>query len=209
MSMFYGVYFVNPELSAALDVIRFFAEPDYYRRAHITIRGPYENRLSSQLERKLEATFSKSGRLLEVCGVASFFIGNEPTSQNTVFLKCELDGAEQVWRKPDFSDAKPHVTLYDGNSRQFALALRHQLKQYEWRFFTRTTNLEILEKKKDPTEYLGIYFRNAQSLCDRLFGGEVNIDSFDMKSDTERLYLIDRVSRYINISLRSGKSFIY
>ena len=197
MAIFYGVHIINLELAAALDLIRFFAEPDFFRRTHITIRGPYQKRLGVKFEKSIEKRFSESGRLLEVVGVGSFFIGREKSNQNTVILKCELAGADSVWKKPDFQDGKPHITLYDGPSRSFALALRNTLNKYNFQFSAKTTNIEFLEKKKIPSEYLQIYFHRAQSLCDEIFENEVFINRFDQNSELERLYLINKVSKHI------------
>lgn len=206
MVLFYGVHIINSELSSGLDLIRFFAEPDFFRRGHVTIRGPYKQRLSTDFEEDLERQYSKGGRILGVDGVGSFFLGVERSRQNTVFLKCQLPSANDLWRKPDFRDGQPHLTLYDGESRKFAIELRRSISRYPWLFYARTTNIEVLEKKKDPTRYLQVYFHRAQFLCDRLFDGEIRINSFDSHSDVERLYLIDRVAKYLheNVLSRSG-----
>lgn len=209
MALFYGVYLTNLELAAGLDLIRFFSEPEYFRRSHITIRGPYEKRLSAKFELKLERLYSDAGRTLEVVGVGSFFFGREQSNQNTVILQCELDGAERVWNKPDFQDGKAHITLYDGPSRNFALALRHTLKKYSWNFRAKTTGLEALDKKQDPTEYLQIYFYRAQAICDKLFEGEVAINRFELRSELERIYLIDRVSNYLHNEIISKGRIIF
>jgi len=51
MPVFYGLYVDNERLAAALDVVRFFSEPNFFRRAHITVRGPYPDDLSDDAER--------------------------------------------------------------------------------------------------------------------------------------------------------------
>jgi hypothetical protein len=55
-------------------------------------------------------------------GVGSFF----GYSQNTVFIKCHSEMLRDVWRKTDYG-FNPHVTIYDGESREFAEMLLGRL----------------------------------------------------------------------------------
>jgi hypothetical protein len=53
MPIFYGLYVENERLAAAFDIIRFFCEPNFFRRTHITVRGPYPDNYTLNLERGL------------------------------------------------------------------------------------------------------------------------------------------------------------
>src|SRR3954463_13392256 len=104
MAWFYGLYLNDERLEAAFELIRFVGEPDYLRRPHMTVRGPYERRQDALLEK-----LDYSPNFVFVRDLAAFF----SEKQNTVLLECELPDRNRVWRKPDFPEGKPHITLYD------------------------------------------------------------------------------------------------
>jgi hypothetical protein len=143
MRFFYGLYVKDEELAASLDLIRFLAEPNFFRRAHITVRGPYEQRIADQI-----ASISR-GKTYQIVfgGIGNFFEGK----QNTVFLKCTVPGIEEVWSKPDFGEKiTPHVTFYDGKERSFAYGILNELNNYRWDFSVESTALTEIEAKTNP-----------------------------------------------------------
>ncbi|RTL53019.1 MAG: hypothetical protein EKK40_06390 [Bradyrhizobiaceae bacterium] len=131
MRIFYGLYVQNEKLAAAFDLIRFLAEPNFFRRAHITVRGPY----TTPLTINSSETFTIYPK-----GIDSFF--DVTQRQHTVFLKCEIPGIERVWHKPDFEGKiTPHITFYDGKERSLAYSLLRQLQTHNWIFPIQSTEL--------------------------------------------------------------------
>ena len=122
--VFYVVYFRDRRLQYSLDTMRFIADPSEKNYAHITVRGPYQQRYNlNGMDRRIDGTEVLAD------GVGSFF----GYSQNTVFLKCHSEILRDVWKKTDFG-FNPHVTIYDGESRKFAEMLLERLNHLTLRF---------------------------------------------------------------------------
>lgn len=194
MAIFYGVYIADEVLAASLDLIRYLSEPDYFRRTHVTVRGPYERHLSKLVERRLSRAFEVNDRSLVLTEVGSFFFG----SQNTVLLWCDFPGVRDIWKKPNFPEGKPHITIYDGKSRSFAFALRSSLGKFRWGLQAGTSELLVLEKKRDPQQYLKIYFDAASKLWDEQFAEFAAFQELTKLSELDRLVLINRVCDFLH-----------
>jgi hypothetical protein len=76
--IFYGVQIADRQLSALFELLRFVVEPDAVRRAHITVRGPYQD--------EIDISRFAAMRLgpIRIGGVGNFF----PDGQSTVFFHC-------------------------------------------------------------------------------------------------------------------------
>jgi 2'-5' RNA ligase len=195
MRFFYGLYVKNEELAASLDLIRFLAEPKFFRRAHITVRGPYTQRIADQI-----ASISR-GKTYQIVfgGIGNFFEGK----QNTVFLKCEVPGIEEVWSKPDFGNKiTPHVTFYDGTERTFAYGILNELNSYRWDFSVESTVLMEIEAKTNPSVYLD-EFRLHQKVHDQILGRHLDYREIQTLSWRRRLPYISEVANFVgrNFSL--------
>ncbi len=199
MAIFYGVYIEDERLSAALDLIRFFAQPGHFRRTHITVRGPYTRPLSKAVVKKMEKRFLEDARYLEIIGVGSFFFGNERVGpgQNTVILRCEIPGIRDIWNKPDYQKGAPHITVYDGESRSFANLIRDTLNEYRWQISTKISGLHIVEKKKDPEQYFKMYFDSLTKLSIEIFGTELDFADIGKADPVDRIVLIRRTCEFI------------
>ena len=136
--VFYVVYFRNQRLQAAFDAMRLIANPHEKSRAHITIRGPYRQRYDVRgLDRKIRDTE------IVTDGAGSFFDGD----QNTVFIGCHSRELREVWLKRDFG-FHPHITIYDGSSRDFASLLYGRLLDLAIQFRFRVGGLLPLPSVK-------------------------------------------------------------
>ena len=111
---FHVLYVPDGLIAGCLDAIRVLANPAEKNRAHITVRGPYRHsrpRIDT-INRLIESSE------INIHGSGNFFA----SGQNTVFLQCKSPRLKDVWDKPDY-DFNPHITLYDGPSRDFASML--------------------------------------------------------------------------------------
>ncbi len=188
MPVFYGLYVADTKLAAALDLIRFLGEPNFVRRAHITVRGPYPEKLSVEIERAWK------GKHYEIffCGVGSFF----SISQNTVFIKCDIPGIEAIWSKPDYgTEITPHLTLYDGKKSGFGYDLLDILKSNKWNFVANTTELTVIQAKAKPA--LLEDFSVHQSLHEEILGRRIDYKAIRFASAKQRLVYISWVVDFL------------
>ena len=146
MSYFYGVYPADRVIGRLFDLARLIVQPDYARKAHITLRGPYEERPPPRSKwLRLKLTGSRITR------PSRFF--NE--FQNTVYLGVSFFEMNDVSWKRDFQSAIPHMSIYDGDDRSFAWQVFSILNEFNWQMPIEFTPVLILERKK---EYFASFF---------------------------------------------------
>ncbi len=132
--IFYVVYFLNQRLQKMLDAVRFIANPNEKTPAHITLRGPYTRKGNvDKLSRKIARSVAVVNR------VDSFI----QEGQNTVFLRCHSEIFREVWSKGDF-EFNPHITIYDGQSRDFAVLLLNRIAKMKIQFRFHVSELKPL-----------------------------------------------------------------
>ena len=149
----------------------------------MTVRGPYQQRYALSAANKLI-----DGSELEVTGVDAFL----GTGQNTVFFALRAPALEKAWRKPDFSDYRPHLTIYDGKSRDFAVELRSRLEQIKPRFWLRATSLAPLVSKKGQGS-LELRAAYDEKLVKDITGCRVAADEVTRLPAQQRIDLITRL----------------
>lgn len=182
--VFYVVYFRDHRLQCFLDAMRFLANPLEKNYAHITLRGPYQQRYDlRRIDRIVDGT--------EVLayGVGSFF----GDSQNTVFIKCHSETLRDVWKKRDYG-FNPHLTIYDGHSRKFAEMLLTRLNNLTLRFRFIVGRLHPL------VTHRGQYSMElSQAFNEALFtdvtGTHVSASDVGSLSDEKRVALIELFAR--------------
>ena len=191
--IFYVIYFRNPNLQATLDAMRFIANPREKFQAHVTVRGPYEQRYS--LPRLQELIHG-----MEVCaeGVDTFFLAN----QNTVFVRCYSEDFRKVWKKTDFG-FNPHITIYDGASREFAETLFDRLSQLTIRFDFLADELTPIESRKGQSATWLLKSFN-EKFAEYATGEPIKTNEVGMLSCQKRMSLIEtlanRLSKYSSSS---------
>lgn len=133
--VFYNVYVPPGKTRTLLDTVRLIANPAAKHPVHITVRGPY-----SDYQDPRGWSAAVQGQRVHVGGVGTFF----GPSQNTVLLKVKSPAIQAIWHKPDYPGYNPHVTIYDGDSRPFAEALRDVLEPRDPTFTFQATGMEPL-----------------------------------------------------------------
>ena len=122
--IFYVIYIDDEPIQSRLDAMRFLANTEEKAQAHITVRGPYTQKQNvSRLNREV------AGTKIVAKGIGTFF----NSKQNTVFIRCYADSLRRIWQKSDFG-FNPHITIYDGPSREFAGALVDHLSRVQIQF---------------------------------------------------------------------------
>lgn len=192
--VFYVVYVPEGETRACIDAMRYLCNPRERHCAHITVRGPYDGPQDLG-----EASNRVRGLTVKVSGVGSFF----GPSQNTVYLKCECPEVQQVWDKKDYAEFNPHITLYDGNSRELADALLDALRRCPLRFeFVAEGLSPLVSIKGEPNFSLRDHF--AADAVSRILREVVDADSVQDLADSERVGYARRICCYLAGILEAG-----
>lgn len=190
MRLFYVIYPEEPHLRFVLDAIRFLANPYEKERAHLTVRGPCSRHYREQTLQRLNLKIASSPISIE--GVDNFFAER----QHTVFLSCDGPNLKQVWLKPDYG-YRPHITLYDGDSRSLGAALLSILQARPARLRFVAGGLEPLVTFKGQTNLTlraSVDFDRLSRLADRALSPSA-VTTLSME---ERLALIERAWRSLS-----------
>jgi hypothetical protein len=181
------------EVKACLDGIVFFANPAEKDAAHITIRGPANVR--SGITKIPELI---KGERIAMLGVGTFFAAG----QNTVFFKCGADKIRRYWDKPEYP-FNPHMTIYDGNSRQFAEKLMFVLSRYRLFFEIVVGDCRIVNSvpgQKSMHLALDVDKKELENIT----GENIQWETVSNFPDWRRLNFIDRCCNRLLWNARKG-----
>ena len=182
--IFYVVYFLNQRLQKILDAVRFVANPNEKTPAHITLRGPY-TRIGnvdnlSKIIAKSEATVNSVDSFIE-------------EGQNTVFLRCYSEKFREVWSKGDF-EFNPHITIYDGQSRDFALLLLNRLLEVKIKFRFLVSDLTpLVTHKGQQSTFLRETF--DEQFVGSFLGCRFAISQVEKMSAEQRIDMVGEIFR--------------
>ncbi len=164
MPYFVFLTFKPSTLVGLLDAIIFLSDPHQKNGVHVTIQGPLENPPEmDQLQRK----FDKSK--VHILGAGKFF--NE--RQNTVYLKCDSDQIKQNWLKKTYKNYSPHITIYDGPSKEIANELYSLLKDKRLFFSLECEKVIVLPHSPGQTTF-NLMFELDLTELTRLLGKKAN-----------------------------------
>jgi hypothetical protein len=187
MRVFYVVYAADHVIATCLDAIRLLCDPNEKARAHVTLRGPYLQRLSMQ-----GLSTAVTSRPVCVNGVGNFFEG----SQNTVFLRCDSPSFREVWSKKDYPGYNPHITLYDGTVREFAAKLVQRLSRLDLEFSFMPTRLEPLVSARGQRDG-SLLMHFDYCLASEILQHELDARVLKEIDDANRLQLIERTAEWL------------
>jgi len=180
------VFFADPEIQSWLDAIVFFANPSEKNPAHITLRGPFNSK-----KRAAKVPGSISGSDISVLGTGHFF--ND--TQNTVFLRCGSDYLKQYWYKPDFG-FNPHITLYDGESRDFAKKVLDACNKHRLFMSFEAGPIEIVSSVKGQKSFdLKLSLSPAQ--IEKVAGQKMALEDVAKMPGWKRLMVIERILAHL------------
>jgi len=183
--VFYVLYLPEIEASRYIDAIRFLANPEEKWRAHITVRGPYRRQINTaKLNERL------AGNRIAVEGVGRF----RNNGQQTVFLHCSGTHLKDVWHKGDYP-YNPHLTIYDGPSREIAGSLEAILDRYCIRIECLCDRLEPMVSVRGVLRMdLGLHVA-AHLFGPQHTGGIGSLQELASASVVDRLGHIERLCR--------------
>lgn len=123
LRVFHVISFLDSEIQACLNALRFVANTSEKMEAHITFGGPFPNRRSLP-----DGVASLEGAWMEITGVGKFF----GDTQHTVFLEGKSPDLERFQSIRDY-EFHPHITLYNGGERAVAEAILNRLEKLNLR----------------------------------------------------------------------------
>lgn len=180
-----------------LDALVFLCNPGEKNPAHITLRGPYQDRPQPVVADDLY------GSEVTVQGVGNFF----SETQNTVFLRCDSPLIRKYWYKRDYG-YNPHITLYDGTSRDFAERLRLELNFHRLYFTFRAGVLEAVPSWPGQKDFALVFGLNAQRVAEAS-GLPLEIQEAAKLPEWQRLTYISRICSKLMYSAQNGALAAY
>ena len=192
--IFYVVIFDNPRLQKALDTMKCIANPDAKSTAHITIRGPY-------LQRVRVKRIEEIVRSIEIFadGAGAFFDGD----QNTVFIRCWSEHLHKVWKKRDFG-FNPHITIYDGRSRVLAAKLLDRIQRLSLGFGLGTVRLRTLQSCKGQQTMWRLRHAFDEEFVFRTVGEQFSVSDIEAMTHSRRAQLIEALAKKLPDLAASG-----
>ncbi len=187
MATFYIFEIKGSPESDYIEAIRFLANPGEKHRAHVTIRGPYKQRIDIAPINKRFV----DGAL--VVGDPGNFFDHD---QNTVFFRCESADLVRIWKKRDFP-FNPHLTLYDGPSHDFAVRLFEVVSRYAYTLrFCADQLVPLVSYKGQANMDLRLSFNSE--LVSAVLKRRLKADDVAALPETSRLSMIARLCQRLS-----------
>lgn len=188
----YAIIVNSGHVGVCLDAIRLLSSPSARRFSHVTVIGPLDDPLEQSKLDAYNLSLSKNSILLS--GTGNFF----GPMQNTVFFSCKASLLQQVWWKRDYpGEFNPHVTIYDGDDRNFADRLHTVISRYSYSVLCGEDRLTMFEIGNGKNGFLANQIREEllprELDLPRQFGSKVHC-----LSEADRLILIDRICGYLS-----------
>ena len=202
---FFVIYPGSEFIKSILDGMRLIADPSQKNFSHITVKGPYVTKQKKQL---IEDNELVKGKEIQVLGAGKFFANK----QSTVFFRCEDDKElYEVWKSKKertYKEFHPHITIYDGENREFACKLFDTINSLDIHFYFVAKELEMyasMHKKhmynlKTQVKYPFI------SAVTRIDISQENIDSL---SDNQRIVAIRRLCKTLKAVSKHKSGIIH
>jgi hypothetical protein len=187
MRIFYVLHIKEQALADCVDAIRFICNPGEKLRAHVTVRGPYRKRINvTAINRRI------LGDTVAIDKVGNFF----DSGQNTVFFHCDAPELKSVWNKPHFP-FNPHITLYDGGSKEFAHRLYSIVSQYQYCLKFQAEKLEAIESRKGQQSMsLALAFNSRW--VRKALGEKIVPTMVQEFADDRRLQLVEKLCLHLS-----------
>lgn len=181
---FVAVGFSDKKIAGLFDLARLILQPDYSRKAHITLRGPYRQKKDIN-----DSVLGRDVGQIILRGPGHFFEG----SQNTVFLGVEIAGIADFWRKPDFPEGVPHLSIYDGSDRRFAWGVFNVLKRHKWGVFLNSSTMHVLEKKSVLETGFIVDYASVSEAMNFAFSRVYSTEDVKAFDELERLSMLHQI----------------
>ena len=190
----YVVKILDREISSILNFIKLLCAPNSKTEVHLSIRGPYKSKLKPNKIAEYNELVKNSR--VTITEVGNFFQEN----QNTVFLKCESETIEKIWKKTTYKKTiygyNPHLTLYDGKDKDFAYMLYETLHQRSIDISFLASELIFYDTSKNNLSLMLSYGIDTQIIEDVIKISWENLNLLKMNNE-DRLSLISKCFEYL------------
>ncbi|MGZ3967605.1 MAG: hypothetical protein ACXVJC_21735 [Mucilaginibacter sp.] len=187
---------MDREISSILNFVKLLCAPNSKTEVHLSIRGPYKSKLKPNKIHEYNEMIKNSR--ITVTEAGNFFQEN----QNTVFLKCESEIIEKVWKKTtykkDVHGINAHLTLYDGKDRVFAHKLYELLLTKQIHITFLASELIFYDTSKSNLSLMLTYGIDIQIVEDAIRTPWNSLDLIDMPNE-DRLKLISKCFEYLEL----------
>jgi hypothetical protein len=166
--------------------MRLLCDADVRSRAHVTVRGPYGKKPDAA-----RAWRNVKDIVVSIDRIGTFFEGR----QNTVFLECKSSRFEDLWWKRDYKKGVPHITIYDGKSREFAQKIASVLDRYTWQTSFVADQLQEYVST-GPQVPLDLRWSQYSNIFRLIFGATMSRDDLRLLNEEVRLKQLDQVAKF-------------
>lgn len=196
------LYIEDKIVAPHLELIRNICEPKSKSRPHITVR--YFDKLSIP-EDHLKSKVTN----IDFMGISSFGLDEESSQRNkTVLIRCQADELISLEHKPLFPMSYFHITLYDGDSREFASSLSALLEKFEWNFrleLPKNTALkEIVLSRKKKSKIVDVdrvYKPEISRLFKKISGLSLSLDLIESLPNSMRLDYVEKICENLQLKI--------
>jgi adenine-specific DNA-methyltransferase len=199
------LYISESVTKAHFELLRNICDPQSKSKPHVTVR--YFDKLDIPT-----GHLDQIVTYIDVLAPGSFGLEPDAVQPNrTVYLRCQSDELLGLEHKPLFPTSEFHVTVYDGEDREFAVRLQSLLRKYAWGFRVRLpskTTLSAIEiKRKGSAKRLGesrarhrSYSPDVAQLFEHLFKHPLESSFVSNLSDGMRLRLVRKVCDSLHVA---------
>ena len=198
MALFYVIYLHDGASLDCIEAIRLLCDPSQKKASHLTVRGPFPNKI-----RLVDANKKLAGNKLLLNGVNRFF----SESQNTVFFTCSATKIKRVWNKPDYP-FNPHITIYDGDSRTFASEVFDLVSKHSYLLGFHADKLTPLVSKSGAKNSFRPLSFDLAAIAE-ITGELITTETINHMSLGKRLTLIEQLCAHLKaLSLKTDPNFL-
>lgn len=199
MALFYVIYLRDGISVDCIEAIRLLSNPFEKKAAHLTVRGPFPNKI--RLE---DANKKLAGNKILLDGISRFLSPN----QYTIFFTCKATRIKKVWNKPDYP-FNPHVTIYDGDSLMFASELYDVLSRHSYKLgFLADKLTPLISKSGTKNQYKPLHLDVVE--ISKIIGEPFDISRLSEMNGSKRLALIEQLCRFLEQrSLETDPNFLF
>lgn len=192
---FFVIYFKNELIKKVLNGLRLVADPTQNNVAHLTVKGPY---VSKQMKKLHEDKQLIEGKSIHIIGVGNFFSEH----QNTVFFKCEEKiELTKIWQSKNIKTYKefhPHITIYDGKDRNYAIHLFETLHSHNINLSLEVDELDLYSTN-DKFTLMNLHHSVDYKLLSEAAGHDVTSQEILSLDEHSRLKIIDKLSKKLAV----------
>lgn len=140
---------------------------------------------------------------IDLVGPGAFGLApGDPSPNRTVYIRCESDDLLALEHKPHYPTSDFHITLYDGDSTQFAKALLRILRAVPWMLrvplptTSKLTLLPIKPRRNGESRSPRVYSQTLKQLFHEITGKDLDWNYVISLRDLDRLKITRKILKH-------------